>query len=70
MVLAEGLVITGLPGGKLMAIASDSGNVQWEGTVATPRGASDLERLTDVVGSPASPATCFARLPTRAYRML
>ena len=52
MVLAEGLVITGLPGGKLMAIASDSGNVQWEGTVATPRGASDLERLTDVVGSP------------------
>ena len=35
MVLAEGLVITGLPGGKLMAIASDSGNVQWEGTVAT-----------------------------------
>ena len=34
MVLAEGLVITGLPGGKLMAIASDSGNVQWEGTVA------------------------------------
>jgi outer membrane protein assembly factor BamB len=52
MVLAEGLVITGLPGGKLMAIASDSGNVQWEGTVATPRGASDLERLTDVVGAP------------------
>ncbi|MCH3719238.1 PQQ-binding-like beta-propeller repeat protein, partial [Campylobacter lari] len=46
MVLAEGLVITGLPGGKMMAIASDSGNVQWEGTVATPRGASDLERLT------------------------
>ena len=61
----RGLVITGLPGGKLMAIASDSGNVQWEGTVATPRGASDLERLTDVVGSPASPATCFARLPTK-----
>ncbi|WP_116793125.1 outer membrane protein assembly factor BamB [Achromobacter dolens] len=52
MVLAEGLVITGLPGGKMMAIASDSGNVQWEGTVATPRGASDLERLTDVVGAP------------------
>lgn len=52
MVLAEGLVITGLPGGKLMAIASNSGNVQWEGTVATPRGASDLERLTDVVGAP------------------
>jgi outer membrane protein assembly factor BamB len=41
MVLAEGLVITGLPGGKLMAIASNSGNVQWEGTVA-PRIAGNL----------------------------
>src|SRR5690606_38370534 len=53
MVMAEGLIITGLPGGKLLAINVGSGNVQWEGTVATPRGASDLERLTDVVGSPA-----------------
>lgn len=52
MQLAEGLVITGLPGGKLLAINVGSGNVQWEGTVATPRGASDLERLTDVVGAP------------------
>lgn len=52
MLLAEGLVITGLPGGKLLAINVGSGNVQWEGTVATPRGASDLERLTDVVGAP------------------
>ncbi|CAM3748394.1 outer membrane protein assembly factor BamB [Bordetella tumulicola] len=52
MRIAEGLVITGLPGGKLLAINVGSGNVQWEGTVATPRGASDLERLTDVVGSP------------------
>ncbi len=52
MIMAEGLVITGLPGGKLMAIDAASGNVQWEGTVATPRGASDLERLTDVVGQP------------------
>ena len=52
MIMAEGLVITGLPGGKLMAIDAASGNVQWEGTVATPKGASDLERLTDVVGQP------------------
>ncbi|OZI44462.1 outer membrane protein assembly factor BamB [Bordetella genomosp. 5] len=52
MVMAEGLVITGLPGGKMLAINVASGNVQWEGTVATPKGASDLERLTDVVGAP------------------
>ena len=71
MVLAEGLVITGLPGGKLMAIASDSGNVQWEGTVATPKGASDLERLTDVVGAPriAGKSPLRGCLP-RAYRLL
>jgi len=52
MIIAEGLVITGLPGGKMLAINAASGNVQWEGTVATPKGASDLERLTDVVGAP------------------
>lgn len=52
MIIAEGLVITGLPGGRLMAINLANGNVQWEGTVATPRGATDLERLTDVVGAP------------------
>ena len=52
MAMVEGLVITGLPGGKLIAIDAATGNVQWEGTVATPRGAGDLERLTDVVGAP------------------
>lgn len=52
MIMAQGLVIAGLPGGKMMAINADSGNVQWEGTVATPKGGSDLERLNDVVGAP------------------
>lgn len=52
MAMAEGLFITGLPGGKMIAIDAASGNVQWEGTVASPRGAGDLERLTDVVGAP------------------
>lgn len=52
MVMTEGLVITGFLGGKLLAISAANGNVQWEGTVAVPRGASDLERLTDVVGAP------------------
>jgi outer membrane protein assembly factor BamB len=52
MVLAQGLVITGLPGGKLLAINTASGNVQWEATVSQPKGGSDLERLTDVVGAP------------------
>lgn len=52
MAMAEGMVIVGMPGGKLMAIAAANGSVQWEGTVAVPKGGSDLERLTDVVGAP------------------
>jgi outer membrane protein assembly factor BamB len=53
MVVSDNLVITGLPGGKMMALAARNGNIQWEGSVATPKGATDLERLSDVVGKPA-----------------
>jgi len=52
MVIEQGLVLTGQPGGRLLALDAATGNVQWEGVVASPKGASDLERLTDVVGSP------------------
>jgi len=52
MLMAEGLVITGMPGGKLMAINAVSGDVQWEGMVAIPKGSTDLERVNDVVGEP------------------
>jgi outer membrane protein assembly factor BamB len=52
MIIVDNLVITGLPGGRLMALNLATGAVQWEGAVAVPRGATDLERLSDVVGSP------------------
>lgn len=52
MVLAQGLVISGLPNGKLIAINVHNGNVQWEGTVSSSEGATDLERIADVVGTP------------------
>src|SRR5690606_34133728 len=52
MVSLQGLVISGLPNGRLMAIDAASGNVQWEGTVSTSYGATDLERINDVVGTP------------------
>lgn len=48
----EGLVLAGMPGGRLMAVEPGSGAVVWEGIVAVPRGASDLERVNDVVGIP------------------
>ncbi|UOD51574.1 outer membrane protein assembly factor BamB [Orrella daihaiensis] len=48
----QGLILSGMPGGRLLAIEPGSGAVVWEGIVAVPRGASDLERVNDVVGIP------------------
>jgi len=42
----------GFAGGKLTAIALDNGAVRWEATVALPKGGTELERVTDVVGDP------------------
>jgi outer membrane protein assembly factor BamB len=52
MIMLEGLVVTAIPGGKLLGINAVTGDVQWEGTVAVPRGSTDLERVIDVVGAP------------------
>jgi outer membrane protein assembly factor BamB len=52
MVMLEGLVVTAIPGGKLLGINAVSGDIQWEGTVAVPKGSTDLERVIDVVGAP------------------
>lgn len=52
MIVLEGLVISGLPNGKMMAINASNGAVQWEGTVSVSQGATDLERISDVVGAP------------------
>lgn len=62
MLMLEGLVISGLPNGKLIAINAATGAVQWEGTVSTSQGATDLERISDVVGSPQvqGPLMCAA----------
>lgn len=49
----EGVVYAGFPGGKLVALDARSGAQLWEATVALPRGATELERVADVMGSPA-----------------
>jgi len=48
-----GTAYAGFSGGKLVAIALSNGGVRWEATVALPRGATELERVTDVVGDAA-----------------
>ncbi len=52
MTVEEPVAIVGYPGGKLVAIHAENGGVLWELTVATPRGVTELERITDVVGTP------------------
>ena len=52
MVLAEGLVITGLPAASSWPSPPTAATSSGEGTVATPRGAATWNALTDVVGSP------------------
>ncbi len=52
MTFTQDLIITGMPGGRLMAIEPATGAAVWEGIVAVPRGASDLERVNDIVGIP------------------
>jgi len=42
----------GFSGGKLIAIALSNGAARWEATVATPKGSTELERVTDIAGEP------------------
>ena len=53
MIAERGVLSTGFAGGKLVSLALANGAVRWEATVALPRGATELERVTDVVGVPA-----------------
>jgi outer membrane protein assembly factor BamB len=51
--ISRGIAYAGFAGGKLVAINLNNGAVRWEATVALPRGATELERVTDVIGLPA-----------------
>lgn len=50
--ISGGVAYAGFAGGKLVAINLDSGAVRWDATVALPRGTTELERVTDVIGAP------------------
>ncbi len=49
---SRGGAFFGLPGGRLIALDVATGNVGWDGTVAIPRGATELERVADVTSRP------------------
>jgi outer membrane protein assembly factor BamB len=52
LTVRNGGVFSGFAGGKLVALVLDKGALAWEATVATPRGSTELERITDIVGAP------------------
>ena len=65
--VAEGIAYAGFPGGRLAALSLDNGAVRWEATVAVPKGATELERVADVIGAPAFQAreVCAAAYRSR-----
>lgn len=52
-VLARGGVFFGTAGGRLVGLDLATGAVGWEAIVATPKGATELERIADVTSLPA-----------------
>jgi outer membrane protein assembly factor BamB len=53
VVIVRNVVLAGLPGGKVVALNQENGNVMWEATLAQPKGANELERVTDIAAAPA-----------------
>ena len=52
VLISQGMVFAGFAGGKLVAINLANGAVAWEAVVSRPRGATELERMTDVTSLP------------------
>lgn len=53
MVFSGDSVLVGFPGGRLTSIALSNGAARWEAGVSEPKGATEVERLSDVIGVPA-----------------
>jgi outer membrane protein assembly factor BamB len=51
-IVNRGGLFTGTAGGKLLGIDVATGALGWEGNVATPKGATELERIADVTSLP------------------
>lgn len=51
-IFADRFVFVGFPGGKLVALTLQNGAPVWEGAVAQPKGATELDRVADIVASP------------------
>jgi outer membrane protein assembly factor BamB len=52
VVIARDVVLAGLSAGRVVALNLTNGNVLWEATLAQPKGANELERITDIGAAP------------------
>ncbi|WP_200918043.1 outer membrane protein assembly factor BamB [Jeongeupia sp. HS-3] len=52
LTLRGGIAVAGLAGGRLVALGAQDGRVLWDTPVAQPKGATELERIADVVSAP------------------
>jgi outer membrane protein assembly factor BamB len=68
VIIVEGLVIAGLPAGRLVVLNIANGGLIWETIVAAPKGDNELERITDIAGPPLVEAgrVCAATFQGRA----
>ena len=57
LLITKGGVFAGFAGGKLVALALDSGTLGWEANVAVPKGASEIERIADITSTPVADDT-------------
>ena len=68
MTVHEGHVYAGFSGGKLVALLLETGALRWEVSVSQPKGATELERVSDLSGDPvvAGREVCAASYQGRA----
>ena len=52
VLISRDMVFAGFAGGKLVAINIANGSIVWEAVVSRPRGATELERITDITSLP------------------
>ena len=64
----EGTLFAGFSGGKMVALQLETGALRWEVSVSQPKGATELERVSDLSGDPvvAGREVCAASYQGRA----
>lgn len=45
-------VFAGFPGGRLVGLDLNNGGLVWEGVLSSPKGTTEIERISDITGSP------------------